>query len=243
VAGASSPLPELQSIVAERTGREVYVLNDISAAAWHVSRCVDARRFAVVTVSSGIGSKIFDRDHFRGVIDEVAYAGEIGHAKVDESSGAPLCDCGGRGHLGAISSGRGILRFARQTARSDPSFRTSLCVGKFQATADSLTNEEHLVPAAKAGDDWALRVVRECTAPLARLLMHCVMAAGLERVVIIGGFALSLGEPYRVILQDEMIKRCDYRVLAGRLKDFITMGDDDACLLGAAAFASRLCSP
>ena len=242
VSGPSTTLPELQSIVEERTGRRVYVLNDISAAAWHVSRCVEAQRFVVVTISSGIGSKIYDRDHFRGVIDEVAYSGEIGHAKVDESSEAPMCDCGGRGHLGAISSGRGILRFARQTAQSDPSFRSSLCVRQFQATADSLNNEEHLVPAAKARDEWALSVVRECTAPLARLLLQCIIAAGLQRVVIIGGFALSLGEPYRVILQEEMMKRCDYRVLSGRLKDFILMGDDDACLLGTAAFASRLCS-
>jgi len=98
------------------------------------------------------------------------------------------------------------------------------------------------VPAAKARDEWALSVIRECTAPLARLLLQCIIAAGLQRVVIIGGFALSLGEPYRVILQEEMMKRCDYRVLSGRLKDFIFMGDDDACLLGTAAFASRLCS-
>src|SRR5262245_59849625 len=89
VAGPSFVLPELRSIIAVRTGRHVYVLNDLSAAAWHLSRCIETRRFVVVTVSSGIGSKIFDRDHYRGVIDEVAYAGEIGHAKVDESSEAP----------------------------------------------------------------------------------------------------------------------------------------------------------
>jgi glucokinase len=76
--------------------------------------------------------------------------------------------------------------------------------------------------------------------PLARLLLQTVIAVGAERVVIIGGFALSLGEAYRTILQDEILKRCDYRVMAECLKGLVTMGDDDACLLGAAAFASRL---
>jgi glucokinase len=240
VAGASSAFPDLQSILEKRTRRHVFVLNDISAAAWHLHRRVDARRFAVVTVSSGIGSKMFDRDRQPGVIDDVAYAGEIGHAKVDESPNAPICDCGGRGHLGAISSGRGILRFARQTAQTDALFPTSMCVQRFHATADSLTNEDHLAPAVKAGDRWALQVVRECTKPLARVLLQWVMAAGLERVVVIGGFALSLGESYRAILKDEILKRCDYRLLAGRLEDVIVMGDDDACFLGAAVFASQL---
>jgi predicted NBD/HSP70 family sugar kinase len=243
VAGASSALPDLQSIIAGRTGRTVYVLNDVSAAAWHLSRRIEARRFMVVTVSSGIGSKIFDRDHSRGVIDEVPYAGEIGHATVDETAGAPVCDCGGRGHLGAVSSGRGILRFARRTALSDASFQTSLCAQRFRATAGALSNERHLVPAAKAGDAWALRMVRQSTEPLARVLLHCVMAAGLERVAVIGGFALSLGDVYLDILRDGMAKRCDYPVLVEHLNDLLVLGDDDACLLGAAAFASRFCCP
>src|SRR5262249_13443251 len=50
VGPSSSALPDLQSIVAERTGRTVYVLNDVSAAAWHLCRRIEARRFMVVTV-------------------------------------------------------------------------------------------------------------------------------------------------------------------------------------------------
>jgi glucokinase len=216
------------------------LLNDISAAAWHLVGRVDARRFMVVTVSSGIGSKIVDCGHPRAVIDDIAYAGEIGHCKVDERPDAPVCDCGGRGHLGAISSGRGILRFARQSALSDPSFNASLCVRELSGKANELTNEGHLVPAAKAGDSWALSIVRECTEPLARVLLQCVMAAGIERVVIIGGFALSLGDSYRAILHNAMTKHCNYDLLSSCLKDFVIMGNNDACLLGTAAFAARL---
>src|SRR5438067_1481112 len=81
VAGAAYEFPDVQSLIRERTGRDVHILNDISAAAWHVVRRIRAKRFMVVTVSSGIGSKIFDHHNSRGVIDDVAYAGEIGHTK------------------------------------------------------------------------------------------------------------------------------------------------------------------
>jgi predicted NBD/HSP70 family sugar kinase len=242
VAGTSSVLPDLHSIISKETRREVHLLNDISAAAWHISKRIAAKRFMVVTVSSGIGSKIFDRDHPRGVIDDVAYAGEIGHAKIDEKPDAPLCDCGGRGHVGAIASGRGILGFAKRAAGVDPGFRDSLCVTKFAATPNSLTNEDHLVPALQLGDKWAADIVRECTAALARVLLPAAIAAGVERIVVIGGFALSLGETYRAILQSEILSRCDYRVMSSSLKDLVVMGDEDACLLGTAAYASQFCS-
>jgi glucokinase len=160
---------------------------------------------------------------------------------VDERPDAPNCDCGGRGHLGAIASGRGILRLARRLAKTDEDFKHSLCVTRFAGSAESLTNEEHLGPAARMGDSWALRVVREGTVPLARLLLQSVIAGGIESVVIIGGFALGLGEMYCAILQEEMLRRCDYRIMPEGLNNLIVMGDEDACLLGAAVYASRVC--
>jgi glucokinase len=223
VAGSSGIALNLPSMLATRTGRTVHILNDISAAAWHVSRSIKARRFMVVTVSSGIGSKIFDRDHPCQVIDDISYAGEIGHLKVDETPNAPVCDCGGKGHLGAISSGRGIERCARRLLSSA-----------------GVNNEHDVVPAARAGNAQMLDLIRECTRPLARILLQTVIAAGLERVVVIGGFALSLGEIYRAILQREITQQCDYRVAASRIENLIVMGDEDSSLLGTAAYASRI---
>ena len=146
VAGSTAALPDLQSILVNRTGRAVHILNDISAAAWQVSTTLAAKRFMVVTVSSGIGSKIFDRSSSQGVLDDVPYAGEIGHLTVDEAPDAPRCDCGGSGHLGAIASGRGIERQARRLAQSDPAFRQSVCALQLGGIPETLNNEEHLVP-------------------------------------------------------------------------------------------------
>jgi predicted NBD/HSP70 family sugar kinase len=240
IVGKDAEMPDLQHEITKLTGRTAYIINDISAATWYISRTIPSDRFLVVTVSSGIGSKLFDRRHPLPVFDNVPFAGEIGHVKVDPSDGAMSCDCGGRGHLGAISSGRGIERFARQQAIVDKKrFESSLCVTQYHAAADTLTNEEHIVPAALLRDDWALEVIKKCTGPLARILLTVTAACGLDRIVVIGGFALSLGRTYLDILQNEMVGNCDFKVLSDKLPDLLVMGsaNEEACLQGAAVYA------
>ncbi len=238
--GKDAEMPDLQSEIAKRTGRATYIINDISAAAWHISRTMTADRFLVVTVSSGIGSKIFDRLHPRGVLDDAPFAGEIGHIKIDASPDAPVCDCGGRGHLGAIASGRGIERFARLQAKQDKMrFDQSACVTTFHGAAHTLTNEEHIVPAAKMHDAWALDIIRRGTGPLARALLLLTAGLGLDRIAVIGGFAVSLGTIYLDILRNEMMDSCDFEILSSKIPDLLTMDSahEEACLQGAAIYA------
>ncbi len=243
IVGKDAAMPDLQSEITTRTGRAVHIINDISAATWHLSRTVASNRFLVVTVSSGIGSKLFDRSHPHPVFDNVPFAGEIGHIQVDLSYDAMPCDCGGRGHLAALSSGRGVERFARLKAAMDKDrFDRSLCVTRYHAAADTLTNEDHLVPAALLGDPWAREAIRSCTGPLARVLLTVTAACGLDRIVVIGGFALSLGQTYREILQSELTANCDFKVLFDKLPDLLVMGsaDEDAPLRGAAVYAAAV---
>lgn len=243
IIGKDAVMPDLEGEITKRTGRGVHIINDISAATWHISSRVTSDRFLVVTVSSGIGSKLFDRRHPHPVFDDVPFAGEIGHVQVDLSYDAMPCDCGGRGHLGAISSGRGIERFARLKAAIEKDrFERSLCVTRYHAAADTLTNEDHIVPAALFHDPWTLEVIRRCTGPLARVLLTVTAACGLDRIVVIGGFALSLGQPYLDILQSEMVGNCDFKVLSDKLPDLLIMGsaDEEACLRGAAVYAATI---
>ena len=236
-------IPDLRAELMSLTKRNVYILNDVSAAAWHFGRRLEIERFMVLTVSSGIGSKIFDCRHPDGVFDSKPYAGEIGHFIVDESPLAPRCDCGGIGHLGAIASGRGIERRARLLAQADTaSFLGSACARDFCATATTLTNEQHLVPAAKAGDAWAISVIRESTRPLARVLNCVVLGSGLDGIVLIGGFALGLGAFYLDLVRELMTSCCDDPVLTPWLPELVHLGDvsEEACLEGAAAYARRI---
>jgi predicted NBD/HSP70 family sugar kinase len=240
IVGKDAEMPDLQKEIAQRTGRRTYIINDISAATWYLSRTITSDRFLVVTVSSGIGSKLFDRSHPLRVFDNVPFAGEIGHVKVDVSDNAPSCDCGGTGHLGAISSGRGIERFARLRANTEKKrFERSFCVTRYHAAAETLTNEDHIVPAALLHDEWTIEVIRQCTGPLARVLLSVTAAIGLDKIVVIGGFALSLGQRYLDILQREMVGNCDFKILSDKLPDLLVMGsaDEEACLRGAAVYA------
>jgi len=231
-------VPDIALALQERTGRTVHVLNDISAAAWYLAEHSDASRFLVVTISSGIGSKLFDRNHPAGVLDEPPYAGEIGHFVVDDSADAAVCDCGARGHLGGIASGRGIERAAQRQAVLEPArFKGSMAARL--ARGSVLNNEAHIAPAAAAGDMWTWRVIEECTRPLARTILATVMAAGLDRVFIVGGFAQAIGMPYQALLTRLLLDASRYAVMRDRLESLVTVVDahENACLKGCGVYA------
>jgi glucokinase len=241
--GDHAEMPNVVQILRERTGRPVYLLNDLSAAAWYFLSVERANRFMVVTVSSGIGSKLVDRAHPDRVLDGWAYAGEIGHIVVDANLDAPVCDCGGRGHLGAIASGRGTENLARRMSRLDSApFDRSLCATSFGATQDRLTNEEHLVPAARGDDAWAWNIICKAQEPLAQVLAAVIVAASLERVLVIGGFAASLGDRYIDSLCHAVQTRLSPGLIDIRIDDVIAFGQSagEACLRGAGLFAASI---
>jgi len=240
VSGTDGWIPDLRAELSERTGRAVHILNDVSAAALYLARDCEWDRFMVITISSGIGSKVCFRStgHF-SLFDKGSYAGEIGHLTVDDSESAPVCDCGGRGHLGAISSGRGIEDLARRQATADPGpFSRSLCHRTFGAAAATLNNEDHLVPAIRAGDPWPLRVLQEGTRPLAVVANTAVLTLGLQGILVIGGFAFAIGEVYVEMLRTMIRARCDYSALRFS-SDMVRFGNmcEEACLRGAAEYA------
>lgn len=241
----SADVPDIAHTLELRTGRRVFILNDLSAAAWHFADRCDSTRFMVVTISSGIGSKIFDRRHANGVLDDPVHSGEIGHFVVDDRTDAPICDCGGRGHLGAIGSGRGFERAARQLAAEDSAgFRSSMVFKAVGSHAERVTNEEHLVPAALAGDAWTLDILHRCSRPVARTLVAVLMAAGLEHIFVIGGFAQALGDVYLTILRAEMLAVSRYPLIRDTLASRIELGavGDEACLHGCGVFAQTVAS-
>jgi C7-cyclitol 7-kinase len=213
---------------------EIRVLNDVTAAGYFYRR--DAHEdFCIVTVSSGIGHKLF----ISGcpVTGPAGRGGEIGHWVVDERPGALVCECGGQGHLGAIASGRGALMTARARAVHDAeAFRRSALAAEGY-TAESLDNEA-LATAFLAGDVWAERVIEYGAEFLGAALAAIHLMAGVERFVIVGGFGLALDEPYRRLLVRAAASRC--WDLGQHWDTMIEMGErgDHPALIGAGLFAS-----
>jgi glucokinase len=81
---------------------EVKVMNDVSAAGYRF--VAEGGDFALFTLGSGIGLKVFLDGQPR--VGPHGFGGELTHMVFDASPDSPLCDCGERGNLGALASGR-----------------------------------------------------------------------------------------------------------------------------------------
>ena len=209
----------------------VLVLNDLTAAGYRYLRGPDDD-LCVVTVSSGIGHKLFIDG--RPLLGRRGCGGEIGHLRVDFSRDALACDCGGAGHLGAVASARGALALARRRAARDPdAFRRSILAAWVGPDLEAL-DTRGLVAAFHAHDDWACALIRDTARPLGQALAAFHLAVGVERFVVIGGFALALGERYRRELVEAMAAS-SWSLVGTDWNAMLELGinDDDAGLLGA----------
>jgi C7-cyclitol 7-kinase len=164
--------------------------------------------------------------------------GEIGHFRIDSSPDAPLCDCGERGHLGALASGRAsryqVVRLAREEPRE---FERSLLAGPTGCNPELVENEA-LVAAYHSGDPWTAKVVQRMAEPLGTAMAAIHLTVGVERFVLIGGFALALGARYREQTALAAARSCWDLGLDWDRAVELGEPDDDAGLLGAGHYAA-----
>lgn len=235
--GRGAPLP-LGALLAERLGTEVVVVNDLTAAAWRYADTED-QPFCLITVSSGIGNKVFRGGEV--LLDADGHGGELGHWTYDTAPDAPLCDCGGRGHLGAISSGRGVLAAVRRAAVADPgAFAASLLSADTGGRPERIDNRA-IAAAVRAGDPFATGVLRTTLTPLAQAITSVFTSIGICRYILMGGFALAVGERYRRLLVAELTRLgCFGLDDAATVDAMVSLGaaDDDHGLLGAGRLLS-----
>ena len=216
-------------------GLPVVVMNAITAAGF---RYVEDgyRDFCLVSMGSGVGAKIF-RDG-QPVLGPSFDAGELGHVVCATGPDALPCDCGGHGHLGAYASGRGTERFVQaQVGRDAHGYgQSSLCGGKKQiGTAE-------IVKAFREGDAWTVLCIDASLRPLASSLATVRALAGIERYIVIGGFAAAMGPRYAAMLAAQ----CDAHYGWSGWGSAVELGhaDDENGLLGCGRYAenrSTLC--
>jgi predicted NBD/HSP70 family sugar kinase len=181
------------------------VINDVTAAGYRYIRDSEDE-FCIVTLSTGVGNKVFLRG--RPLTGVAGTGGEIGHLQVDSSNEAARCDCGGKGHLGAIASGRGTAARARAKAEQAPdAFRSSLLAAEVGMAPATLTPEA-LASAYGRLDPWATDVVEPSVRALADVFAAIYLATGVARFVLIGGFAFGLGERFREAVDTAANARC-----------------------------------
>ena len=214
-------------------GARISMLNDVTAAGYHFLRHRHDD-VGVFNVGSGIGNKIFIQG--APTLGPGGRGGEIGHVRVDFDDDAPICECGHRGHLGAVASGRAAGQLVCRLATADPAGFAASVLGRLANRRAAAATSQMVVEAASRADPWALTVVAALARPLGWVLASTHLAAGIERFVIVGGFARALGEPYRA----ELAKAASANTWPNGV-DWNAMidldYDDQAALKGAGKFA------
>jgi predicted NBD/HSP70 family sugar kinase len=236
--GRGAPLA-LGALLSGRLGLPVHVLNDVSAAGWRYAAAV-GEPFCLITVSSGVGNKV----HYDGatLVNRFGYGGEIGHLRVDFAPDAPLCDCGARGHLGALASGRGAVEVARRFALAEPQAFGASLLGRLCAHGAHAISAHAIAAAVAERDPFAERCVRHGIVFMARTVAGVYAAIGVRRYLFMGGFAQALGQRYLDILAEELRQVGMFGVAPEDVAGLLRMAelDDDHGLIGAGRYLQRL---
>lgn len=204
---------DIELALSERLGLPVTVENDANFAAlaewtWGPARGADVLLY--VKASNGIGAGIIiDGKVFGG---SNGLAGELGHVVVDDRGA--LCNCGNRGCLSAVASGRAVLLELSNA-------------GAPRGTLDDVIRD------ARAGDLACRRVLDESGRRTGMALAHAVKLLAPSTIVIGGELSWADGlllEP----LRDELDKN-SLVTPSGPPDIKIGIRRTDLCILGGVA--------
>jgi glucokinase len=184
---ASVPLVDL---VRDATGvADVVLDNDVNAATIAEHRLGAARGAndaLCVFVGTGVGGGlILDGALRRG---PRSLTGEIGHVVVVD--GGRRCGCGGLGHLEAYAGRRCLEDEAR---RQHEGGRETALV---RIAGDARMKSSVFSKALAAGDELARELLAEAVEALGAALASAVALVDLDLIVLGGGLAAKLGDPF-----------------------------------------------
>ena len=187
-----------------REGLRAHVVNDANAAAlaeWYSGAGRGRGSLICVTVGTGIGGGVIIDD--RLVSGSAGRGGEIGHLTV--APGGPLCSCGSRGCLEAVSSGSAIARQGQEAAHAgDP------CLNDVCAERPGMIDAQMVFEAARRGSARARQIVERAGRYLGQALAGVVCTVDPEVIIIGGGVAMAgddFIEPVRHALEQSSLYR------------------------------------
>lgn len=203
-----------------------FLNNDAKLAAlgeWKFGAAKGHRDVLYLTVSTGVGGGVIERDHL--IQGYHGLATELGHTVVDPDG--PLCSCGYRGHLEAFCSGPAIVKYVLE----------QLAAGaKSTLNRGGLLTAQSVADAAAQGDALAISAYRRAGEYLGIGVANFLHAFDPSIVIFGGGVSLVgplLFDPFRASLRDRVFHP---RYLQDLKIEMAALGDD-AGLLGALALA------
>lgn len=172
----------------------IWICNDLTAAGYELVG-QGRKNFCIVTCGSGVGAKIFVEG--RPLLGNAGMGGEIGHWRVPGMPPIP-CDCGGAGHVGALSSGRGAVNLLQYMAKSDPTAFARSALSEL-CTAGLMTTS-HVVDAFHRNDPWTADALAHSARALGSALALVHLSTATDEFFIMGGFATALGPKWGSLL-------------------------------------------
>ncbi|MBN2146024.1 MAG: ROK family transcriptional regulator [Anaerolineales bacterium] len=182
-------------------GRPVSLANDAELGAlgeWAYGAGRGMQNLAYIKVGTGVGAGLLlNGQIYRGTTGS---AGEIGHVTLLD--GGPLCTCGNRGCLEALSGGRAIARRAGEAVRAGR--RTQLAA----ISPEKLTARD-VAAAARMGDLVAQQALTEAGQYLGIAISSLVNLFN-PSMVVVGGGVSQVGdlllEPIRKSVRERSLK-------------------------------------
>lgn len=214
--------------LAEEFSVPIYVGNDANLAAlgeWNFGCGAGHKDLIYLTISTGIGGGIICNNQL--VEGANGLASELGHITVMPDG--PVCSCGKRGHLEAISSGPAIVDYVNEKIENGTE---TLLV-----RSDTLSAFDVAI-AARNGDQLAFQAYSRAGFYLGQALADFIHILN-PSIIILGG-GVSLSGP---LLFDPMIEKLQLEIMDPSymqdLKIVPTVLGDDAGLLGALALGRQ----
>ena len=240
-----APFDILGALSSKRTDVVWHIVNDVTAALLHAASlplCAEDQKVMLVTISTGIAARTIYRKNQKIPFDASGLQGEIGHlpasASICGESVALDCDCGEPGHLASYASGPGIARMAELICKRHPELWRVSELG--QRVAKGVSFEDAFKSAVIDQDSVAVALLKDVTAPVADVLRTALcLEPDIDRIILTGGVAISLGEHYRESIISHLTDKGIYLTSKYHpewVNERVTVLEAD-CLIGAGTAA------
>ncbi|HLO13602.1 MAG TPA: ROK family protein [Anaerolineales bacterium] len=154
--------------------------------------------FIFVKIGTGIGAGIVSNGKIHRGSD--GCAGDIGHICVDKEG--PLCACGNKGCLEAMTAGPAITAKAMEAARNG----TSSILSQMREANGGVLHPEDVNAACREGDQAALDIIRESGQMIGDVLASLVNFFNPSHIFIGGGIA-NFGNHLLVAIRRAVLHR------------------------------------
>lgn len=218
----------LEQVLKRRFSKPVFILNDAKSAGFAEFTFGLARKkknVLVIPMDWGLGLGILVEGKMHQGTS--GFAGEFGHIPLIEDG--LLCNCGKRGCLETVASGRALSRMAREGIRTGE----KTILSRFSEKKIERLQPEVIIDAANKGDQFAINIISSIGNDLGKGIAILIQLFNPELVIIEGKFT-EAGQFLTVPIQQSINTYCMPQLREKTRIKLSTLGQDSV-LLGSVA--------